>query len=125
MTTEQYSGVVPRQINALNVSRDTLNPLLNTTVLKQRLAAIEHYRLLHGVKYARWPHVFMGRMSNYMWTYKFNLVVKGAAAYMTFREIQNYRNLNEKTLMTFEQSFEGFGAIGAHAALFGTLCALV
>ena len=34
LTTEQYSGVVPRQINALNVSRDSLNPLLNTTILK-------------------------------------------------------------------------------------------
>ena len=46
LTSEQYSGVVPRQINALSVSRDTLNPLLNTTILKQRLNMIEHYKHL-------------------------------------------------------------------------------
>ena len=34
LTAEQYSGVVPRQINALSVSKDTLNPMLNANVLK-------------------------------------------------------------------------------------------
>ena len=49
LTSEQYTGVMPRQINALSVSKDTLNPLLNTTILKQRLSAIEYYNTLHGV----------------------------------------------------------------------------
>ena len=101
MTSEQYSGVVPRQINALSVSRDTLNPLLNTTILKQRLNMIEHYKHLHGEKYARWPHFWMGQTANRLWKYKFNLAVKGFAAYIVFREVQNYRNLNEKTVMSF------------------------
>ena len=50
MTSEQYTGVMPRQINALSVSKDTLNPLLNTTILKQRLAAIDYYN--NGYKQA-------------------------------------------------------------------------
>ena len=44
LTSEQYTGVLPRQINALSVSRDTLNPLLNTNILKQRLTAIDYYK---------------------------------------------------------------------------------
>ena len=39
---------MPRQMNALSVSKDTLNPLLNTTILKQRLSAIEYYNTIHG-----------------------------------------------------------------------------
>ena len=116
---------MPRQVNALSVSRDTLNPLLNTTILKQRLAAIEHYNMLHGPQYARWPHYFMGQTAAKLWKYKFNYAVKGAAAYMLYREIQNYRNLNEKTVMTFQQSFASFGTIGASSALLVGVCGLL
>ena len=125
LTSEQYQGVVPRQVNALSVSRDTLNPLLNTTILKQRLAAIEYYNMRHGAQYARWPQFWMAQTANKLWKYKVNLAVKGAAAYMLYREVDNYRNLNEKTIMTFQQSFAGFGSIGAHAALFAGVCALI
>ena len=93
---------MPRQINALSVSRDTLNPLLNTNILKQRLIAIEHYKHLNGELYARWPHFWMGRTASSLWKYKFNLAVKGFAAYMIYREVSNYNNLFNKTVMTFE-----------------------
>ena len=88
LTNEQYSGIVPRSINALSASRDTLNPLLNTTVLKQRLADIEKYKYLHGEKYARWPAYFMANTGRHLWKYKFNYAVKGFAAYLVYREIQ-------------------------------------
>ena len=94
MTSEQYTGVMPRQINALSVSKDTLNPLLNTTILKQRLAAIDYYNNLHGSKYARWPHFWMGKTACNLWKYKANLAVKGFAAYLVYREVQKYRNLS-------------------------------
>jgi len=125
LTTEQYSGVVPRQINALNVSRDSLNPLLNTTILKQRLLDIEHYKYLNGHLYARWPHYAMKNAGRYMWRYKINLAVKGAAAYMTYREINNHINMNEKTVPTFEQSLTSFVLIGIQGGIFGTLCAFI
>ena len=112
-------------MNALSVSRDTLNPLLNTTILKDSLAAIEHYNMLHGPMYARWPHYFMGQTAAKLWKYKFNYAVKGAAAYMLYREVKNYRNLSEKTVMTIQQSFGGMGSIGAHAALFAGICSLI
>ena len=60
-----------------------------------------------------------------MWRYKFNLAVKGFAGYMLFREVQQYRNLNEKTLMTINQGIEGVVSIGAHTALFGTVVMLI
>ena len=88
LTNEQYSGIVPRGINALSASRDTLNPLLNTTVLKNRLADIEMYKNLHGEKYARWPAYFMANTGRHLWKYKFNYAVKGFAAYLVYREIQ-------------------------------------
>ena len=125
LTSEQYTGVVPRSINALTTSRDTLNPLLNTTILKQRLAAIDYYKTLHGAKYARWPHFFMGRVGQQVWKYKVNLAVKGFAGYMLYREVQNYRNLNEKTVMSIQQSFASFGSISMHAALFGGICLII
>ena len=103
MTSEQYSGIVPRSYNALSSSRDALNPLLNTTVLKNRLADIEKYKYLHGVKYARWPHFLMANTSRHLWKYKFNYAVKGFAAYVVLREIQQYQNLKEKSIMTLEQ----------------------
>ena len=116
---------MPRQINALTVSRDTLNPLLNTNILKKRLADIEYYKYLHGEKYARWPHYWMGQTAQRLWKYKFNYAVKGAAAYMLYREVQNHINLNQKTVMTIQQSFADFGSIGAHAALLGGLCMFI
>ena len=125
LTSEQYSGVLPRQINALSVSKDTLNPLLNTQVLKQRLNAIEYYKTLHGAQYARWPHFFMKNCANYAWRYKGNLAVKGFLAYMLFAEVQNHRNLNEKTVMTIQQGFSNFGKIGAHAGALAVVCALI
>ena len=116
---------MPRQINALTVSRDTLNPLLNTEILKKRLADIEYYNTLHGAKYANWPYFFMKNAGNYMWRYKYNLAVKGFAAYMVYREVQQYRNLSEKTLMTIQQSGNGMLKIGANSAIFGTMCFLL
>ena len=117
--------MVPRQVNALSVSRDTLNPLLNTKVLKERLALIEYYNLKHGAKYARWPAYFMMQSANKLWKYKFNLAVKGAAAYMLYREVANYRNLNEKTVMTIQQGIASYASIGMHAALLGGICAII
>ena len=61
LTKEQYTGVIPTKLNALSASRDTLNPLLNAKLLKDRLEAIEHYKYQHGIKYARWPHYALGR----------------------------------------------------------------
>ena len=125
MTSEQYTGVLPRQINALSVSRDTLNPLLNTNILKQRLSAIDYYKQLHGPRIARWPHFWMHATAQKLWKYKFNLAVKGFAAYVVYREVQHYRNLNEKTILTIDQSLSSFGSIAASSGFFLTLCCLI
>ena len=125
MTSEQYSGIVPRSINALSASRDALNPLLNTTILKNRLADIEHYKYIHGEKYARWPHFLMGNMGRHLWKYKFNYAVKGFAAYLVFREIQQYNNLKENTILTLEQSMFSMVNIGTYGGGFVAICALM
>ena len=125
LTNEQYSGIVPRSINALSASRDTLNPLLNTTVLKNRLADIEHFKYLHGEKYARWPAFWMANAGRHLWKYKFNYAVKGFAAYLVFREIQQYNNLREKSILTLEQSGFSMVSIGTQGAMFVALCGLI
>jgi hypothetical protein len=107
------------------VSRDTLNPLLNTTILKERLAKIEYYKHLHGEMYARWPHYWMGRTANQLWKYKFNLAIKGCMGYMIFREVQNYRNLKAKTVMTYQQGSQCFANIGMATGAFTAVCLLI
>ena len=67
----------------------------------------------------------MKNAGRYMWRYKINLAVKGAAAYMTYREINNHSNMNEKTVPTFEQSLTSFVLIGIQGGIFGTLCAFI
>ena len=44
----------------------------------------------------------MSATAQKLWKYKFNLAVKGFAAYVAYREVQQYRNLSEKTILTFE-----------------------
>ena len=116
---------MPRQVNALSVSRDTLNPMLNTNILKNRLAAIEYYKTLNGPMHARWPHFFMRQTANKLWKYKFNLALKGFAAYIVYREVQNHRNLNEKTVMTLQQTFANLTTIAASSAAFIAVCSII
>ena len=101
MTKEQYTGVVPTKINALSASRDTLNPLLNAEILKKRLALIEHYKMQHGIQYARWPHFYLGRVGQHLYKYKFNYALKGFAAYLLYRDVQNYRYWNETAVLSY------------------------
>ena len=86
---------------------------------------IEHFKYLHGEKYAHWPHYWMGRQASQLWKYKFNYAVKGFAAYLVFREVQQYRNLQAKTVMTFNESFESVLGIGAATGAFATVCLLI
>ena len=67
----------------------------------------------------------MGRVANQLWKYKFNLLVKGFAGYMVFREVQHYRNLQAKTVMTFEQGAVSFVNIGMTAGAFTAVCLLI
>jgi hypothetical protein len=64
LTKEQYSGNYRSKLPMLNASRDTLNPVLNAETLKNRLWVIEHYRTLHGIEHAYWPHYLMREMQD-------------------------------------------------------------
>ena len=90
LTKEQYSGNYRRSINVLSASRDTLNPKLNLETLKSRLWVIDHYRYLHGVEHAHWPHFFMKNLGRHLNKYKFNYLVKTFFVYNFVREIRNY-----------------------------------
>ena len=103
MTKEQYSGVSNRARGVLSVSRDSLNPLLNTDVLRARLDAIEHYKYRHGVQMAHWPHFAMSRASRHLWKYKFNYALKGLAVYMLVRDVQHFRHMHRTSYVTLQQ----------------------
>ena len=95
LTKEQYTGLVNRERpGILSTSRDTLNPLLNTETLKNRLAVIEHYKYLHGVEHAHWPHFAMSRLGRHLMKYKFNYAVKSFALYMVYRDIALFRHMS-------------------------------
>lgn len=94
LTKEQYSNqIVPRNVHALSVSRDTLNPLLNTAILKERLADIEFFKYRYGVELARWPHFALGRLGKHLYRYKFNYGVKAFAAYVIYKDVINFKHM--------------------------------
>lgn len=102
LTKEQYAGSVVKssKLGVLSTSRDTLNPLLNTETLKNRLAVIQHYKYLNGVEHAHWPHFALARLGRHLMKYKFNYAVKGFAAYMVYRDIAAYQHLQKRTFMS-------------------------
>ena len=103
LTKEQYNNnqIVPRSLHALSVSRDTLNPLLNTAVLKERLADIEYFKYRHGVMIHRWPHFALGRLGTNLYKYKFNYGVKAFAAYIVWNDIQHYRHMKTQVFLSW------------------------
>lgn len=93
--TKRPSGI-------LSSTRDTLNPLLNTEVLKARLEVIEHYRYEHGVKMVHWPHYAMQRLSGHLMRYKFNYAIKGFAAYLMYRDFARYSHMRSTSFTTIQ-----------------------
>jgi hypothetical protein len=126
LTKEQYAGVakVPK-LGLLSTSRDALNPLLNTETLKNRLFVIQHYKYLHGVEFAHWPHFVLANIGRHLMKYKFNYAVKGFAAFLLYRAVSEYRHYNSRAFLTMDQHGY-FGAnILASSALFGGICAII
>ena len=85
----------------LSASRDTLNPLLNTQTLKNRLAVIEHFKAQAG-QHAYWPHHALTNVARHLLKYKFNYAVKGFAAYVVYRDIANYNYMSQRTFLTLQ-----------------------
>ena len=109
----------------LGVSRDTLNPLLNTRVLQARLNEIEHYKYRHGVERAHWPHFAMMRMFRHLNKYKVNYAIKGAVAFMLWRDIQNRRHMHRTSFVTIQQEQALVAPIFLHGGALFALCAII
>lgn len=71
--------------------------------LKNRLFVTEHYRLLHGVEHAYWPHYMMRNMGNHLWKFKLNYGVKAFFIYQVAREVQHYKHLNRVSFMSTDE----------------------
>ena len=128
LTKEQYTGTdsaANSTVSMLSVSRDSLNPKLNAQTLQRRLAVIEHYRYRFGVEQAHWPHFMMGRTFNALWKYKFNYAVKGMAALALFSAVQDFRNVNSKAFLTYDQAAVYHMKIATQAAVFAGVCAII
>ncbi len=126
LTKEQYSAAAKQpKTGLLSVSRDALNPMLNTETLRNRLAVIQHYKFQHGAEFAYWPHFFMRNVATHLMKYKFNYAVKGFAAYLVYRSVADYRHHNQRMFLNLDQHGQFFLSIGASTALFGGICALM
>ena len=127
LTKEQYNNksLVPRNTNALSISRDTLNPQLNAAILKQRLQEIEFYKYRFGVEIHRWPHFLMQRVGKHVYKYKGNYLVKGLAAYMVYSDVQHYRYMRTQAFLSYEQEGQLLAPIVLHSAFFTGLCLLI
>lgn len=109
----------------LNSSRDSLNPAINLETLKNRLWVAEHYRLLHGVEHAYWPHYLMRNVGGHLKKYKFNYAIKAFFIYQVYREVQNYRYTTSVAFLRTDQQFEHFGSIAWNGFLATALCLLI
>ena len=125
LTREQFTGVAKRRHGVLSASRDTLNPLLNTETLKNRLAVIEHYKYRHGVEHAHWPHFAMKRLFNHVNKFKVNYAVKGFAAYLVYRDVAQWQHMRSRAFLTYEAEAMQVGTTMAHTGLFLGICALI
>ena len=83
----------------LNSSRDALNPTVNLETLKNRLWVTEHYRLIHGVEHAYWPHYVLRNVGGHMNKYKLNYIVKAFFIYQAYRANNNYQYLNSVSFL--------------------------
>ena len=125
LTKEQFSGNFRNAIAPLNASRDSLNPSVGLEKLKNRLWVAEHYRLLHGIEHAYWPHYTLRNIGGHLNKYKFNYAVKAFFAYQVYREVQNYRYLNQvKFMTTSENAYQG-ATIAWNAFLFTAVSLLI
>ena len=84
---------------------------MNLQTLKNRLWVTEHYRLLHGVEHAYWPHFFLRNMGAHVFKFKFNYALKGFFAYQCYRDVQNYRYVNANTFISSDKQFEHLAQI--------------
>lgn len=125
MTKEQYSGVSKRPAGVLSASRDTLNPLLNTNTLKNRLNAIEHYKYVHGVERAHWPHFALARFGRHVMRYKGNLAVKGFFAYLIYRDLAYRSQMHQTSFVTLQQEGYMIAQTAMHTGAFLGLCAMI
>lgn len=116
---------MPRNVNSLSVSRDSLNPQLNAAILKQRLEEIEFYKYRFGVQIHRWPHFAMQRVAKHVYKFKGNYLVKGFAAYMVYSDIQHYRYMRTQAFLSYEQDAQLVAPIIVHSAFFAGLCLMI
>jgi hypothetical protein len=103
LTKEQFSGEYRNKLANINASRDSLNPAINLETLKNRLWVTEHYRLLHGVEHAYWPHYALRNVGLHLNKYKFNYLVKAFFVYQCYRDVQHYRYRNSVSFMKSDE----------------------
>ena len=125
LTKEQYSGNYRNRVPMLNSSRDSLNPAVNLETLKNRLWVAEHYRLLHGVEFAYWPHYAMKNVGTHLWKFKFNYAVKAFFIYQVYREYQNYQYVKNVTFLSTDQQFQHYLQIGWNGFLATAVALLI
>ena len=124
MTKEQYSGQYRPTVNIFNVSRDVMNPELNTELLKNRIRLIDYYKYRHGVNHTYWVHSFLSRQGNKLNKYKFNYAIKAFLAYQVYSKYKNYRFVDDMTFMTNEQRVAHASPVVTSAGVFTLACLL-
>ena len=60
-----------------------------------------------------------------MYKYKFNYALKGFAAYLLYREVQNFRYWNETAILTYPQMAQMGTSVAAKGGVLVVLCGLL
>ena len=64
----------------------------------------------------------MGRVGQHLYRYKFNYALKGFAAYLLYRDIQNYRYWNDTVILTYAHRAQMGTEFALKGGLFVAIC---
>lgn len=99
LTKEQYSGAYLPKLSIFSVTRDALNPRMNTEILRKRLWTIDHYRFRYGAKHTYWVHFALQKYGKMLWTYKLNYGLKAVLFYNAYSTYQAYNKADSEAFL--------------------------
>ena len=100
LTKEQYSGSYLPKLSIFSVTRDALNPRMNTEILRKRLWTIDHYRYRYGAKHTYWVHFALQKYGKKLWTYKLNYGLKALLFYNAYSQYQRYNKADAENYLS-------------------------
>ena len=86
-----------------NSARDTLNPQLNSELVKNRLWVIDHYKFRYGRDHTYWVNAALRNIFTHVNRFKFNYALKTFFAYQMYLKWSQLRYYEDTMFLTNTQ----------------------